>query len=112
MNPIQPEILSTLTLEELPFEPIMSQAMLVEALSAFMACADPRGVFVLNGYAGTGKTSLTGAFIRALKRLRVPVVLLAPTGRAAIKHRQSTSGYTAAIPSIRATPPSSSLPTS
>lgn len=83
MNPIQPEILSTLTLEELPFEPIMSQAMLVEALSAFMASSDPRGVFVLNGYAGTGKTSLTGAFIRALERLRVPIVLLAPTGRAA-----------------------------
>lgn len=94
MNPIQPEILSTLTLEELPFEPIMSQAMLVEALSAFMASSDPRGVFVLNGYAGTGKTSLTGAFIRALGRLRVPVVLLAPTGRAA-KVASGFSGHKA-----------------
>ena len=38
---------------------------------------------MLNGYAGTGKTSVVGAFIKALDKLRRPVVLLAPTGRAA-----------------------------
>ena len=40
-------------------------------------------MFLLNGYAGTGKTSLTGALVRALREADVPVVLLAPTGRVA-----------------------------
>lgn len=40
-------------------------------------------IFILNGYAGTGKTSLTGAMVQALKAENIPVVLLAPTGRAA-----------------------------
>lgn len=40
-------------------------------------------VFVLNGYAGTGKTSLTGALVRALTATPIDTVLLAPTGRAA-----------------------------
>lgn len=39
--------------------------------------------FILNGYAGTGKTSLIGALVRCLERHRRPVLLLAPTGRAA-----------------------------
>lgn len=47
--------------------------------------ADPRDnqAFILRGYAGTGKTSLVAAVVRVWKRLDRPVVLLAPTGRAA-----------------------------
>lgn len=40
-------------------------------------------VFVLNGYAGTGKTSLIGGVVKALVQLGIHVVLMAPTGRAA-----------------------------
>lgn len=40
-------------------------------------------VFVLNGYAGTGKTSLLGALVKALRTLKIDTVLMAPTGRAA-----------------------------
>lgn len=40
-------------------------------------------VFILNGYAGTGKTSLTSAFVQALAGQKINTVLLAPTGRAA-----------------------------
>ncbi len=40
-------------------------------------------VFILAGYAGTGKSSMVGAMVRAILALRQPVVLLAPTGRAA-----------------------------
>ena len=45
----------------------------------------PRGgeVFLLRGYAGTGKTSLVGALVRTLDKLQQKSVLLAPTGRAA-----------------------------
>ncbi len=38
---------------------------------------------ILRGSAGTGKTSLSGAIVRTMRRLRQRVVLLAPTGRAA-----------------------------
>jgi exodeoxyribonuclease V len=37
--------------------------------------------FILSGYAGTGKTTLVGAYIKALNELKIKSVLLAPTGR-------------------------------
>lgn len=52
-------------------------------LARFTFSRPPRGVFVLNGFAGTGKTSLMGAYVRALGNLGLNTVLLAPTGRAA-----------------------------
>lgn len=48
-----------------------------------MADAGSDDIFILNGYAGTGKTSLIAAFVRTLKSLRIKPVLMAPTGRAA-----------------------------
>lgn len=69
--------------ESLPFEPLPGQQALIAALSAFVADGDPRGVFVLNGYAGTGKTSVVGALVRAMSRSGLKTVVLAPTGRAA-----------------------------
>lgn len=58
-------------------------------MSRFLYDADPRSVFVLRGYAGTGKTSLVSALIATLPQLRVSSLLLAPTGRAA----KVLSGY-------------------
>ena len=40
-------------------------------------------IFLLTGYAGTGKTSLISAVVRTLDSIRMKSVLLAPTGRAA-----------------------------
>ena len=40
-------------------------------------------LFLLRGYAGTGKTTLVGALVKTLVALKQPVVLMAPTGRAA-----------------------------
>jgi exodeoxyribonuclease-5 len=40
-------------------------------------------LFLLTGYAGTGKTSLVGALVKTLDSLKFKTVLLAPTGRAA-----------------------------
>ena len=68
----------------LPYEPNSQQIELIAALARFCSLDSPSdSVFLLTGYAGTGKTSVTGALVRALKECRVPVVLLAPTGRAA-----------------------------
>ena len=86
--------LKSLVSEKLPFELIPSQSALLDALQGFMASPDPRAAFVLNGYAGTGKTSLVGAFIKVMHDLHRPVVLLAPTGRAA-KVASAFSGHPA-----------------
>ena len=67
----------------MPFEPNEEKAGLLEALGAFLVSRDARKAFILRGYAGTGKTSVTSALVRALKGLKQPCVLLAPTGRAA-----------------------------
>ena len=69
--------------DNLGYEPIRGQILLVNALAAFTANRAPNDVFVLNGYAGTGKTSVIGAYVKALKDAKKNVVLLAPTGRAA-----------------------------
>lgn len=71
----------------LPFTPTGQQLQLIEALQRFLAMPDDQTsagrVFLLNGYAGTGKTSLVGALVKALGDIRAQVVLMAPTGRAA-----------------------------
>lgn len=67
----------------LPFVPNTQQAVLINALAAFITDGTGREVFVLNGYAGTGKSSVIGAIVKALDAARVRSVILAPTGRAA-----------------------------
>lgn len=68
----------------LPYDANGQQNLLIEALARFCSASTPSdSVFIVNGYAGTGKTSLTGALVKALEEVRRPVVLLAPTGRAA-----------------------------
>ena len=52
-------------------------------LAEFVYTPIQRPAFVLRGYAGTGKTTLIGALVKTLCELGRPVVLLAPTGRAA-----------------------------
>lgn len=55
----------------------------MENLAEFLMSEDDRKVFLLCGYAGTGKTSLISALVRTLEQLERKTVLLAPTGRAA-----------------------------
>ncbi len=73
-----------MVLDALPFEPTDQQIQLVAALSRFCSSHIPQdSVFLLNGYAGTGKTSVMGALVRTLNAVGIPTVLLASTGRAA-----------------------------
>lgn len=73
----------SLILNHLPFMPNTQQLGLVHALAYFTDQRGPNDVFILNGYAGTGKTSIIGAFVKALKDLKKKTVVMAPTGRAA-----------------------------
>ena len=68
---------------ELPFEPNEEKEGLFKALGAFLVSREARKAFILRGYAGTGKTSVMSALVRALAGLKQPCILLAPTGRAA-----------------------------
>ena len=70
--------------ESLPFDPTHQQIELIAALARYCSPSIPSDtVFILNGYAGTGKTSVTGALVKALPMIGMRAVLLAPTGRAA-----------------------------
>ena len=64
---------------ELPFEPNAEKDGLFQALGTFIVSREERKAFILRGYAGTGKTSVMSALVRALEGLKQPCVLLAPT---------------------------------
>ena len=74
---------------QLPFIPNEQQIQLLDALGTFLMSTDKEKLFLLKGYAGTGKTSVVSALVRALNELKQKTVLLAPTGRAA----KVISGY-------------------
>lgn len=81
-------------LSHLPYTPNKEQNLLIAALSFFCTASEDDSVMLINGYAGTGKTSLTGALVKALADERRKAVLLAPTGRAA-KVFSEYSGHSA-----------------
>ena len=65
-----------------PYSPTPCQERLLRAVSAFLS-SDDGDILVVNGYAGTGKTTAMAAVVAGLASLEIPSVLLAPTGRAA-----------------------------
>ena len=65
------------------FEPTSQQSALMEKVANFIVDKDSDRIFLLKGYAGTGKTSVISSVIKVMDELQQPVVLLAPTGRAA-----------------------------
>src|ERR1700761_6569650 len=66
-----------------PHEPTTQQLALFDKLHDFLVSGDGDECFILKGYAGTGKTTVLGALVKALKYYNYKSVLLAPTGRAA-----------------------------
>lgn len=63
--------------------PTEEQGLLLHSLCDFALTRSQRSVMIVSGYAGTGKTSLTAAFVGAIKEAGIKFILLAPTGRAA-----------------------------
>lgn len=59
------------------------QKIAVDSFMHFFFARREEGLFLLKGYAGTGKTSLVAAIVNGLLAFQYKVVLLAPTGRAA-----------------------------
>ena len=66
-----------------PHQPTEEQSEAIEKLSAYLVSKDGEALFVLRGYAGTGKTLLVSALVKTMQKFQRRTVLLAPTGRAA-----------------------------
>ncbi len=79
---IQPHIENILN-DNLGHKPTNDQLGAIKEISAFVAGNSNDSIFLLTGYAGTGKTSLISAIVRTLDSFKLESVLLAPTGRAA-----------------------------
>ena len=77
-----------------PFNPTAEQGISLEKISEFILSDNDRKIFMLCGYAGTGKTTLVSALVKTMAQLERRCVLLAPTGRAA-KVFSSYSGKSA-----------------
>ncbi len=72
-----------LLLKSFKFKPTESQIKLFKLIEEFVNDEEERTSFILKGYAGTGKTTFLGAFIKILPKFGWKFELLAPTGRAA-----------------------------
>ena len=77
-------VISTLV-EEFPYEPTNCQRRLMGNLAVFLTLGwkKSNAIFVLKGYAGTGKTTVVKALVNVLPKLGKRIILMAPTGRAA-----------------------------
>jgi len=63
--------------------PTSDQAEALKKLASYVIENNNDIIFLLTGYAGTGKTSVISALVKTLDHLRMKSILLAPTGRAA-----------------------------
>jgi len=70
-------------LNKFPFDPTTKQNKLLLKLSDFIFDRNNRALFLLKGYAGTGKTTIISTVVNSLWKINTKFVLLAPTGRAA-----------------------------
>lgn len=66
-----------------PYPPTSGQLEAIGMVASFISRKANDEVFLLRGYAGTGKTSLVSSLVSILKNISMRSVLLAPTGRAA-----------------------------
>ena len=69
--------------QTLGLTPTAEQAQAIEVFARFMTDREEHVVMILRGSAGTGKTTLAGAIVKAMVGLNQKLMLLAPTGRAA-----------------------------
>ncbi|GGD41925.1 ATP-dependent DNA helicase [Muriicola marianensis] len=69
--------------EKFPHNPTAKQDITLQLLSEFLLDRSPDTLFLLKGFAGTGKTTIVGDLVTNLWNTKLKAVLMAPTGRAA-----------------------------
>ena len=70
-------------IQVLGLSPTPEQGQALDVFTQFMTDRDDQVVMILRGSAGTGKTTLAGAIVKAMAALKQKLILLSPTGRAA-----------------------------
>lgn len=68
--------------QQFPFSTTLKQDIVLQQLSEFIFSKNSNGLYVLKGYAGTGKTTIIGTIVTNLWKAKKRAVLMAPTGRA------------------------------
>ena len=69
--------------KKFPFAPTVKQDIFFQQISEFIMNANNNEIYVLKGFAGTGKTTVISTIVNNLIEVKKKYVLLAPTGRAA-----------------------------
>lgn len=82
-------------LDHFGYGPTPCQDKLFRSMADFVTCSDS-DIMVVNGYAGTGKTTVIATVIEVLHEMGAQSVLLAPTGRSAkvlasVAHRPAST---------------------
>ncbi|MFO8066527.1 MAG: AAA family ATPase, partial [Bacteroidales bacterium] len=70
-------------IEKFPYKPTADQIELLNRIAEFAFQRDENSMFIIKGYAGTGKTTVVSNLVKTLPLINAKTVLLAPTGRAA-----------------------------
>ena len=83
MKPLSPASFYSLLETKFPHTPTATQTIALQKLAEFTLSDVKDEVFLLKGYAGTGKTTLVGTLVNSLWKVQKKAVLMAPTGRAA-----------------------------
>ncbi|MEE9362166.1 MAG: ATP-binding domain-containing protein [Cellulophaga sp.] len=83
MNTLTPSSFYSLLKSKYPYVPTLKQEIALELLSNFVLSKEKEELFLLKGFAGTGKTTIIGVIVSNLWKTTMKSVLMAPTGRAA-----------------------------
>lgn len=83
MKPLTTATFYTELESKFPHVPTLKQEVALQKLAEFILSSVKEEVFLLKGFAGTGKTTLIGTLVNSLWKTRMKSVLMAPTGRAA-----------------------------
>lgn len=85
-----------LLISKFPFKPTLMQDLVLQKMAAFLLNKNDNSIFLLKGFAGTGKTTIIATTVLNLWHARLKAVLLAPTGRAAkvITSYSNTTAFT------------------
>ncbi|MCH7784831.1 MAG: AAA family ATPase [Bacteroidetes bacterium] len=74
---------NSILINDFQHTPTAKQDVTLQMLASFTLSNNKNEVFLLKGYAGTGKTTIVGTLVKNIWKVKQSAILLAPTGRAA-----------------------------
>ena len=96
MNSLTDSAYYNILKDKFPHEPTDTQSVALQKLASFILSNKKDAIFLLKGFAGTGKTTLIGTLVNSLWKTTMKSVLMAPTGRAAkvMSNYSNTQAFT------------------